>query len=239
MSPRLRLTRRFRSTAQGIDPPGGRRGEPADRLQRAAERQHVDDRPQRESHARRGTVKLALDRNLDIRVQRLNPQLQDIALMSAKAFYAPSLTTAINQSNTVGTPSSQLQLSSGGRGITQDRTVYQRGRRPSKSGGAAARVGASLNNNRAESDSNNVLFNPQFARTGRSSTRSRYSATSRSTPRAGRSGHQGQPRCLRYPAARVDDQSRLERAATRAGITSSRPWPSRWRGSRSSSPTSW
>ena len=106
-------------------------------------------------------VKLALDRNLDIRVQRLNPQLQDIALMSAKAFYTPSLTTAINQNSSVGTPSSQLQLSAGGRGITQDRTVYNAGV-TQQVGWGGGTLAATLNNNRADSDSNNVLFNPQY-----------------------------------------------------------------------------
>ena len=64
-------------------------------------------------------VRFALERNLDIRVQRLNPELQDIALASAQAFYSPSLTSTLNRSSSVGTPSSQLQLSSGGKGVTQ------------------------------------------------------------------------------------------------------------------------
>src|SRR5687768_5700759 len=34
-------------------------------------------------------VKLALDKNLDIAVQRLNPQLQDIAIASARTAFAP------------------------------------------------------------------------------------------------------------------------------------------------------
>jgi len=106
-------------------------------------------------------VKLALDRNLDIRVQRLNPQLQDIALMSAKAFYTPSLTTAFNQSNSVGTPSSQLQLSAGNRGVTQDRLVYNAGVSQNVGWGGGL-LTATLNNNRNESDSNNALFNPQY-----------------------------------------------------------------------------
>ena len=38
-------------------------------------------------------VRFALERNLDIAVQRLNPQLQDIAIATAKTFYGPSLTS--------------------------------------------------------------------------------------------------------------------------------------------------
>ena len=37
-------------------------------------------------------VKLALDRNLDIAVQRLNPQISDLAYASARSIYYPSLT---------------------------------------------------------------------------------------------------------------------------------------------------
>src|SRR5262245_61538372 len=106
-------------------------------------------------------VRFALDRNLDIRVQRLNPQLQDIAFASAKAFYSPTIGSTFNRSNTVGVPSSQLQLSSGGRGVTQDRLVYNANLTQNVPwmGGL---LSATFNNNRAESDSNNALFNPQY-----------------------------------------------------------------------------
>jgi len=106
-------------------------------------------------------VAFALDRNLDIRVQRLNPELQDIALASARAFYSPSLTSAVNRSNTVGTPSSQLQISSGGKGVTQDRLVYNAGLTQNVAWGGGL-LTATLNNNRNVSDSNNALFNPQY-----------------------------------------------------------------------------
>src|SRR5215470_590736 len=37
-------------------------------------------------------VKLALERNLDISVQRLNPEISDLAVATARAAYFPSLT---------------------------------------------------------------------------------------------------------------------------------------------------
>ena len=40
-------------------------------------------------------VKLTLDRNLDIAVQRLNPQINDLAVASALSFYNPSLTSTL------------------------------------------------------------------------------------------------------------------------------------------------
>jgi len=106
-------------------------------------------------------VKFALERNLDIAVQRLNPQLQDIAIASALAFYSPSLTSSIARSSQVGTPSNQLQLSSGGKGVTQDQIAYNGGVTQNLRWGGAT-LAATLNNNRFESDSNNALFNPQF-----------------------------------------------------------------------------
>lgn len=106
-------------------------------------------------------VKFALERNLDIAVQRLNPQLQDIAFASALAFYTPALTTSVARSSQVGTPSNQLQLSSGGKGVTQDQINYNGGVTQNLRWGGAS-IAANLNNNRFESDSNNALFNPQF-----------------------------------------------------------------------------
>src|SRR5438128_1968514 len=40
-------------------------------------------------------VKAALDRNLDIAVQRLNPEINDIAYASVAAVYHPNLTSTI------------------------------------------------------------------------------------------------------------------------------------------------
>jgi outer membrane protein len=38
-------------------------------------------------------VKLALEQNLGIRIQRIDPQIQDVGVMQAKSFWAPSLTS--------------------------------------------------------------------------------------------------------------------------------------------------
>jgi outer membrane protein len=106
-------------------------------------------------------VNLALERNLDIAVQRLNPQLQDIAMASALAFYNPSLTSTFARAAATGTPSSQLQLSSGGRGVTQNQFAVNGGIVQNFRWGGAT-LAATLNNGRFQSDSNNALFNPQF-----------------------------------------------------------------------------
>ncbi len=48
-------------------------------------------------------VKLALDRNLDIAVQRLNPEINDVAISSIYAFYHPALTSVVSW-QTLNTP---------------------------------------------------------------------------------------------------------------------------------------
>jgi len=104
-------------------------------------------------------VKLALERNLDIVVQRLSPQLQDIAMASAQAFYNPLVTSTFARAGATGTPSNQLQLSSGGRGVTQNQLAVNGGIVQNFRWGGST-LSATLNNGRFQSDSNNALFNP-------------------------------------------------------------------------------
>ena len=109
-------------------------------------------------------VKLALERNLDISVQRLNPQINDIAVASIQSFYNPALTSTVSQASTNGTPTSQLQLAAGGGGTNTQQTTYNGGLAQSiPKGGGSYQV--TLNNGRGTSNSNNSLFNPQFAST--------------------------------------------------------------------------
>ena len=107
-------------------------------------------------------VKFALERNLDIAVQRLNPQLQDIAVATARTFYGPSLTSSLGQNHNVNAPTSQLQLSQGGGGVTNQTFTYNAGltKNFTFGGGTAA---ATLNNSRQATNSNNAFYNPQFA----------------------------------------------------------------------------
>jgi len=109
-------------------------------------------------------VKFALDRNLDISVQRLNPEINDIAIASVSSVYNPSLTSTVGQAATNGTPTSQLQLGAGGVGTNTRQLTYNGGiaQNLTKGGGSYQ---VTLNNGRGTSNSNNVLFNPQFAST--------------------------------------------------------------------------
>ena len=108
-------------------------------------------------------VKLALDRNLDIAVQRLNPEINDIAIASAQAVYNPTLTSTIGPSSRSTLPTSQLQLAQGGGTTVTSTMTYNGGLSQSIPWGGGSFV-AQLNNSRATANpvSNNALFNPQI-----------------------------------------------------------------------------
>src|SRR5262249_36029062 len=53
-------------------------------------------------------VKFALDRNLDIAVQRLNPEINDILYASTRAVYRPSLTSVVSTQSTTNPATSTL-----------------------------------------------------------------------------------------------------------------------------------
>ena len=77
--------------------------DPAMRLQTPATAQPATPQDSRQTVALTldDAVKFALDRNLDIAVQRLNPEINDIAYASAKSVYHPNLTSVISaQENT-------------------------------------------------------------------------------------------------------------------------------------------
>src|SRR5262249_3303446 len=44
-------------------------------------------------------VKSALEQNLGIRIQRIDPQLQDVGVAQARAFWAPNLNTSFNRTS--------------------------------------------------------------------------------------------------------------------------------------------
>jgi outer membrane protein len=51
-------------------------------------------------------VRLALEQNLGIQIQRFNPQIQDVAISQAKAFWAPSLTSSLTSNSQDSPPTS-------------------------------------------------------------------------------------------------------------------------------------
>ena len=107
-------------------------------------------------------VKFALDRNLDIAVQRLNPEINDIAYASVRSIYNPALTSTVSTQSTTTPASSTLSGSTQvGAPIIAGTTVYNGGIAQSIPwGGGSATL--ALNNNRITTTSQNTLFNPTF-----------------------------------------------------------------------------
>jgi outer membrane protein TolC len=106
-------------------------------------------------------IEIGLERNLDLAVQRLTPQLQDIAIAAAGVIYQPTLTSSITRSSQTSTPTSQLQLATGGgsqisNNLNYNATVNQR------LPWWGASVNGQFNNGRQASNSNNSTFNPQY-----------------------------------------------------------------------------
>src|SRR5690349_11066029 len=101
-------------------------------------------------------VKFALDRNLDIAVQRLNPEINDIAVASIQSVYHPSLTSTISGASLNQLPTSQLI---GGTNVVQGTQTVNGGVAQNVPWGGGS-FSVALQNFRQTSTSNNVLFNP-------------------------------------------------------------------------------
>jgi outer membrane protein len=107
-------------------------------------------------------VKFALDRNLDIAVQRLNPEINDIAYASIKSIYHPNLTSLIStQSTTNASISTTSGGSQAGQAIVLGVTNYNGGIAQSIPWGGGNYTVA-LNNPKNTTTSLNNLFNPIY-----------------------------------------------------------------------------
>ena len=107
-------------------------------------------------------VKFALERNLDIAVQRLNPEINDIAYASIKSVYHPNLTSTLSTQSTTTPSTSTLSGSdTTGFGIVGGLTNYNGGVAQSIPWGGGS-FNVALNNNRQTTTSANVLYNPTF-----------------------------------------------------------------------------
>jgi outer membrane protein len=107
-------------------------------------------------------IKLALDRNLDIAVARLNPQTFDYSVANIEAQYRPTLTSTIGRQSV--TNPNQSTLSGGaiaGSGINNGTGTFNGGIAQNFKWGGG-NLTATLNNNRQVTESLNTLFNPSF-----------------------------------------------------------------------------
>jgi outer membrane protein TolC len=100
----------------------------------------------------------ALERNLDIAVERLNPQSQELVLARVRASYLPTFTSAFGQQSRINPPNSTLN---GGNIVDNDTTTYNAGFTQN-----TRWLGGSLtfqfNNNRQVSSNLFNNYNPQF-----------------------------------------------------------------------------
>ncbi len=106
-------------------------------------------------------IRFALERNLDVAVQRLNPEISDIAVAGAQAIYHPVLTSNISRSSTTSTPTSQLALTAGGVNSLQSNLAYNAGITQNLPWWGTS-LSAVMQNSRSETNLNNSVFNPAY-----------------------------------------------------------------------------
>ncbi|HEX5108516.1 MAG TPA: TolC family protein [Vicinamibacterales bacterium] len=100
----------------------------------------------------------ALERNLDIAVERLNPQTQDLALARVHATYRPTLTSAFSQQSRINPPSSTLN---GGTIVDNDTSTFNAGIAQNLKWFGSS-VNFQFNNNRQASSNSFNNYNPAF-----------------------------------------------------------------------------
>ena len=100
----------------------------------------------------------ALERNLELAVERLNPQTFDLNIARLSAAYRPTATSQIGQRAVVQAPTSQLN---GGSVVENDTTTYNAGiAQALKWGGGSLAV--TFNNNKQVTSNVFANFNPTF-----------------------------------------------------------------------------
>jgi outer membrane protein TolC len=106
-------------------------------------------------------VKFALDRNLDIAVQRLNPEINDLAVAGVKATYLPSVTSTIANQSITSPSTSTITGGTIGSGITNGTGTFNGGVAQSLPWGGGS-YQFTLNNQRATSDAAISRYNPAY-----------------------------------------------------------------------------
>jgi outer membrane protein len=103
-------------------------------------------------------IALALEHNLEIAVERLNPPAFDLQIAGVRAAYRPVLTSTIGQNNLTQLPTNQLV---GTAAVQNDQTTFNfGGSQLLPWGGGSYTLG--FNNRRQDSTSSFNTFNPQF-----------------------------------------------------------------------------
>jgi outer membrane protein TolC len=107
-------------------------------------------------------VRLTLDRNLGIAVQRLNPQISAFTLASIKTAYAPSFASILASQSLENPPTSSiLGLPAGASGVTVGMQTFNGGLTQNVPWGGGTWA-VSLNNTRNTSNSTTAVYTPYY-----------------------------------------------------------------------------
>ena len=106
-------------------------------------------------------VARALDRNLDIAVERMNPQTFDLSLAGLRATYRPLLSATVGERSQLNPPTSQLN---GGQRVANDSLTYNGGLSQAIPWGGGL-FGLTWNNGRTDTTNLFANFNPSFVST--------------------------------------------------------------------------
>jgi len=106
-------------------------------------------------------VKLALDRNLDIAVQRLNPEINDLAVATARAAYFPSLTSTILTQGQTQASTNSVAGGAAAQPVTNDAANWNGGLAQNLRWGGG-NYSVALNNTRSTSTSTVSFYNPSY-----------------------------------------------------------------------------
>lgn len=103
-------------------------------------------------------VQRALERNLDIAVERLEPQLHDLSLAGLRSEYHPLLTATVSERSQLNPPTSQLN---GGQRVLNDTLTYNTDVTQALPWGGG-RLSVSWNNNRTDTTNVFANYNPSY-----------------------------------------------------------------------------
>lgn len=103
-------------------------------------------------------VRRALERNLDVQVERLTPQAVDFSIAAIRSVYHPTVTSTIGQRSVVNPPTSQLN---GGQRVANDTVTYNAGLLQQMPWGGGA-LSVSWTNSRTDTSNIFANFNPSY-----------------------------------------------------------------------------
>lgn len=106
-------------------------------------------------------VRLALERNLDIAVQRLNPQTYDFTLAGLRSSYRPTVSSTLGLQSSTNPSTQTISGAAAGTGIVNEVTDFSGSLVQDLPWGGGS-LSVVLNNNRRSTTSLTALFNPVY-----------------------------------------------------------------------------